>query len=133
MGMQAEFNWYIVLKDKNLMEPEDTITLRERQLDCNKSYDFVKSDYRVYPMDTPLPVIYNGKCLAMGIVTQLSWNGNKTIFTVQPVLVLKEDDPVVTYYEASFYEYKVQQECIDDGGKVDLRNVVNPRVRKRFT
>jgi hypothetical protein len=132
MGMQAEFNWYVVIKDNNLTEPEDVFILRERELDMTKVFHFCKSDYRIYPMDTPLPLIYNGKCLAMVSVTSLQWNCNKTHFMVHPVMILNEDDSVAQYYENSFKEYKQEQQSINDGGKVDLRNVVNPAVRKRF-
>lgn len=132
MGMKAEFNWYIVLKDDNIVEPEDIFALRDRQVSCNNLYHFMKTDYRIYPMDTPLPIIYNGKCLGMGSVASLSWNCNKTNFAVQPILIFKEDDPTAHYYESSFTDYKRKQQKINDGGKVDLRNVANLSTRKRF-
>lgn len=132
MGMQAEFNWYIVLKDNNVTEPDDILALRERAIQTKRSYLFTKSDYRIYPIDTPLPLIYNGKCLAMGVVTNLTWNCNKTIFNVQPILVFNENDSAAQFYETSFAEYKQQQESIDDGGKVDLRTIANLETRKRF-
>jgi hypothetical protein len=132
MGMQAEFNWYIVLKEDNVLDNDDRVMLQDGQIDVTSSYAFKKSDYRIYPMDTPLPLIYNGKCLAMGIVTNLSWNGNITTFTVQPVVTFRSDDPAAIYYESSFNDYKLQQEEIDDGGKVNLRSVINPVTRMRF-
>jgi hypothetical protein len=65
-------------------------------------------------------------------VTDLQWKCNSTQLLVQVVIKLTSDDPVALYYENSFREYKKEQQAIDDGGKDDLRKVVNPMVRKRF-
>lgn len=132
MGMKAEFNWYIVIKDKNIPSLETLRELSNKTLKRNELLVFEKDEYRIYPMDTPLPLIYNGKCLALAAVTALNWKDNKTVFITEPIVLFEEGDPVATYYESSFEDYKKEQENINDGGIVDLRNIVNPAERKRF-
>jgi hypothetical protein len=133
MGMKAEFNWYIVLKEKNIVGMgEDVDNLNEGFISTQHQYHFVKEDFRIYPMETPLPLIYNGRCLALAMIKELLWKNGKTILTVEPVLILKEGDPVREYYEDSFRQYKKEQQMLDDGGKIDVRNLVNLRTRVRI-
>jgi hypothetical protein len=113
MGMQAEFNWYIVIRDDNLFA-DDVHLFQKNDLVLADKYFIEKTNYRIYPMDTPLPLIYNDKCLAMVSVTDLQWKCNSTQLLVQVVIKLTSDDPVALYYENSFREYKKEQQAIDD-------------------
>lgn len=127
MGMQIEFNWYIIVKQENLVNKNTMFELRE-----GVNYEIKKDNYRNYPMETPLPMIYNGKCLAMSMIKKLQWSNNKTHLTIEPILVLNEEDPVREYYESSFKKYKRQQQALNDGGKVDVRDMVTPISRTRI-
>lgn len=131
-GLQTEFNWYIVLTDNNFLSPEIRPDVSNGSIDMETNYFLEKPEYRIYPMDTPLPVIYNGNCLAMMAVSTCSWKGNKTQLTLQPVITFVADDPAAMHYESLFAEYQRQQATINDGGKVDLRNVANLSTRRRF-
>ena len=133
MVMEAEFNWYIVIKEKNIIGMnEDIDNLDERFISTHHQYHFIKEGFRVYPMETPLPLIYNGKCLALAMIKELLWKDGQTILTAEPVLILKENDPVRKYYENSFCQYKKEQQMLDDGGKIDVRNLVNLLTRMRI-
>lgn len=132
MGVNLEFNWYIVANDNNILDHDDHLILREREMSIQHTYRFRKADYRVYPMDTPLPLIYNGKCLGMACIEDMNWNNSKTYITVRPILIFNEGDQMAQYYETSFGSYKNQQETINDGGKVDVRSIVNGRERVRL-
>lgn len=120
MGLQAEFNWYVVCKRENVVHQEKDKTI------------FQKDGFRVYPMHTPLPLIYNGQCLALVEITRLEWENNVTVLHTNTVLAFEHGDPVAEYYEKSFAEYKRKQEMIDDGGKTDLRMLVNGEFRIRM-
>ena len=131
MGMEFEFNWYIVLKDENVLDAQTHNALDVRSISAGFNYQFVKTGYRIYPIDTPLPLIYNGKCLALAIISKLEMNKGATTIIVEPMMVFEEADPVALYYEQSFKEYKTEQQEFDDGGKLDIRSVVNPQMRVR--
>lgn len=131
MGLQIEFNWYIVIKDKNVTNAIDHNELDNVEIDINKKYIFIKEGYRIYPIDTPLPLIYNGKCLALACVESVVVQNNMTILVVKPELLFQNDDPVAKYYEESFKNYKREQQQIDDGGRIDIRQLVNLLQRVR--
>lgn len=131
MGMEVEFNWYIVLSDKNITSAIDHDDLDAGLIRNNRKYKFTKGGYRIYPLDTPLPLIYNGKCMAMAVISEMRVNETGTHITVEPIIVLNESDSVAMYYEESFRGYKSEQQKINDGGKFDIRSVVNPEKRVR--
>lgn len=132
MGMQAEFNWYIVLKDGNIMDAQTHNEFDERNLSIYKKYNFLKSDYRIYPMDTPLPIIYNDNCIGMGQIVNLRWGDGQTWLVVEPLIIFQKDDPTASLYEQSFQEYQEEQQKINDGGKIHLSKLVNPKERTRL-
>lgn len=131
MGMEFEFNWYIVLKDENVTNAYTHNKLDEGLLEVGLKYQFVKSGLRIYPMETPLPLIYNGRCLGMACISKLELSDGATTLIVEPILVFQKDDTLAKYYEDSFKGYKEEQQAFDDGGKVDIRSVVNPTMRMR--
>lgn len=122
MGMQAEFNWYIVIND-----PEVEID----PIQVDQDFTFIKEEYRIYPMDTPLPLIYNGKCLGLIALYSLQWDQNQTHIQGSVTLAFNQGDPIRSYYEESFNDYKRKQEKIDDGGKINLIQIVNGKGRVR--
>lgn len=135
MGMQTEFNWYIVTSEKDAKsewEKREYLNYEE-EVANHRMLRVEKEGYRVYPMDTPLPLIYNGKCLAMFTIEHLTMNKGKTELTCRKVLDFAEDDPARLFYEQAFAEYKEQQEHINDGGITDLRHLVNPSQRMRVS
>lgn len=132
MGMKAEFNWYIVLSDKNLTSAIDHNALDMGLISKNRRYKITKDGYRIYPLDSPLPLIYNGKCMAMASISEMTVNEKGTHITVEPVIVFEPDDPTAAYYEGSYNQYKAEQQLINDGGKFDIRSVVNPEKRVRM-
>lgn len=132
MGIEFEFNWYIVVSKNNTVNLDEWGDLIKKELVLEKTYSFVKDDYRVYPMDTPLPMIYEGRCIGMWCVTSLHWENNKTHLELSPVIMFEFNDTVAKYYEDSFRKYKSQQEEMDDGGKIDVRSIVNGKERRRL-
>jgi hypothetical protein len=137
MGLTAEFNWYVVIKQSNLALQEnqngnvvDLISLNKVFFD--KVYIAQKSGYRIYPMETPLPLIYEGECLGLVTIEKMVHEKGNTILYFTPILVFNHDCPVKLYYENSFNEYKRKQEEINDGGQLDLRHIVNGEHRLRF-
>lgn len=120
MGLKVEFNWYVVCSKENIIEDQiDKAIIR-------------KDDFRVYPMHTPLPLIYNGQCLALVEIVRLEWEDQTTILHTNTVMAFEAGDPVAKYYEESFAEYKRGQEQIDDGGKTDIRMLANGKFRTRM-
>ncbi len=132
MGMTAEFNWYIVIKENNVTTKDDLADLKKSQLSMYHKYRFIKDGYRIYPLDTPLPILYNGKCVGVGSIGYLKWLNNETWIEVEPLISFQKDDVAASTYEESFRQYKIQQEAINDGGKVDLRKMVNHMERIRI-
>lgn len=98
-----EHNWYIVVKD-HLPQPA---------IDETRTY--IKEGYREFPVSDEdrqyeLPVILNGKCIGMGIVTMQIQVNKQTHIKYKLTRRFEEDDPVAKHYTEQYQKAK--------GGKV---------------
>ncbi len=63
MGFKTEFNWILKLKPEQCLD--------ENNINVGEKYDFIKEDYRVYPIDMPIDLVNKDwEAIAKVIVTE---------------------------------------------------------------
>lgn len=103
MGFKIEFNYVLKLKPENGLVEEN---LKEGDI-----YNFVKNDYRIYPLDQPIDLINrNWEVLAWVIVIEVFCADNKTLGKYQVEKIYnKEEKFFLTKYWRERVEIKQGQ------------------------
>jgi hypothetical protein len=140
MGMQVEFNWYLVLK-KDPEEIKDGHFVRAREgiefVETGIYYRTSKSEARIYPVGGVVPLIHNDVAIGMVYIRECSQRlGLKNeVFTVVDydlILSFDDTDPVGNHYTDMYSAYKKKQEVEDHGGKFKTEEFVNALERRSF-
>jgi hypothetical protein len=136
MGMQVEFNWYLVLKEEpqviDLGFQLDGVVPKEE-----KFYRTVKEEARIYSVGGVVPLIYQDKAIGMAHIRECSQrlNASNKVFTVidyDLILEFAEGDSVANHYTDMYAAYKKKQEAEDHGGKFKTEEFVNALERRSF-
>lgn len=68
MGTPYEFNWYLVIEDEE----------RIKKTDCDKLFT-IKSEYRIYPINMPIPLIIKEKgCIGLVVIKSFKVDNTST-------------------------------------------------------
>ena len=103
MGFQLEHNWYIVVKNQ-LPRPN-----------IDETRDYIKEGYRQFPVSDKetlyeLPIILDGNCIGMGIVTMQIQVNQETHIKYKMTKRFKNDDPTALHYTAMYKRAKEKEE-----------------------
>lgn len=136
MGMQLEFNWYLVLK-KPPEEIDGGFDGPGFSIKEDKFYRTSKDEARIYPVGGVVPVIYQDVAIGMAHIRECSQrlDTKNEVFTVidyDMILTFQGNDPVANHYTDMYMAYKKQQEIQDHGGKFKTEEFVNALERRSF-
>lgn len=94
MGAPYEFNWYLVVADESEIKEIG-----------NDKYTTVKSEHRIYPINSEVPLIVKGEgCIGIVKILSFTIKEEETIIEFEYMKKLKLDDPVSKhYYEMYLY------------------------------
>lgn len=139
MGMQVEFNWYLVIKENDhIQEIEDGPIDSETfvQVITHRYERITKEGARVYPIGGVVPLIKEGVCIGLVHIRQTSHitlgSTIKTVIDYDSVLTFKENDPVAEHYTTMYLTYKKKQEVENHGGRFKTEDFINALERKNF-
>lgn len=137
MGMQLEFNWYLV-RTEGVQELDDGhYDTHGGFIQTGTYYQTHKEGARVYPVGAVVPMIEDDEAVAVVFIREASHRlgVNNTPFTViayDVIMELSANDPVRDHYTDMYLAYKKKQETEDHGGRFKTQDFVNALNRRSF-
>lgn len=96
MGAPYEFNWYLVVANKDSIIKID-----------NQMYSTLKSENRIYPIDSEIPlIIKNVGCVGIIRINKFSVYKNSTEISFEYVMKLNPNDNIANHYYNMYLEMK---------------------------
>lgn len=88
MGMPYEFNWYLVVKDKNAIQGiEDGL------------FQTIKQEPRIYPLESELPLITKiDGCVGMAVIKEIMITKAQTIIKFEIMHKYEPNDVIAKHY-----------------------------------